>query len=205
MSLEIVFGPMFSGKSTYALSYIRRNRAIGLSVVAIKPNIDTRYGTEEELVTHDKEKIPCIPWDVSKSLSDMYALMCDNYPVEHNECIVIEEAQFFKGLLPFVKQCLSMGRDVLVVGLDGDASQKPFGEIFECIPYANKVTKINALCFLCRNGMEAPYTIKIADYKTEKQVDVGGSDKYVSVCFKHMNSYNKEKWSHTSTSSSLLE
>ena len=32
MSLEIVFGPMFSGKTTYALSYIRRQQAIGKKV-----------------------------------------------------------------------------------------------------------------------------------------------------------------------------
>lgn len=197
MSLEIVFGPMFSGKSTYALSYIRRNRAIGLSVLAIKPNIDTRYGTEEELVTHDKEKIPCIPWDISHNLSDIASSMTHHTHVYENQCIVIEEAQFFKGLLVFVKECMSMGRDVLLVGLDGDASQKPFGEIFDCIPYANKVTKINALCFLCKDGTEAPYTIKTSEKNAESQVDVGGADKYVSVCFKHMTEYYKCK--HTST------
>ena len=180
MTLEIVFGPMFSGKSTYALSYIRRKRAIGLNVLAIKPNIDTRYGTEEELVTHDKEKIPCIPWNVSNHMSTF-----DVSKIYENECIVIEEAQFFQGLYEFVKTCMQMDRDILIVGLDGDASQKPFGEIFQCIPYANKVTKINALCFLCKDGTEAPYTIKTAS-KSDQQVDVGGSDKYVSVCFKHM-------------------
>lgn len=29
MSLEIVLGPMFSGKTSYALSYVRKHRAIG--------------------------------------------------------------------------------------------------------------------------------------------------------------------------------
>ena len=60
MSLEIVVGPMFSGKSTYALSYIRRQRAIGRKVLVVKPDIDNRYSEESVLITHDKEQIPCI-------------------------------------------------------------------------------------------------------------------------------------------------
>ena len=43
MSLEIIIGPMFSGKSSYALSYVRRQRSIGKRVLIVKPDIDNRY------------------------------------------------------------------------------------------------------------------------------------------------------------------
>ena len=69
MSLEIVIGPMFSGKSTYALSYIRRQKAIGKKVVVIKPNIDNRYSQDNVLVTHNREQSPCMLWDVNESLN----------------------------------------------------------------------------------------------------------------------------------------
>jgi len=90
MSLEIVLGPMFSGKSTYALSYIRRQRAINKKVVVIKPDIDKRYSDENVLVTHDQEKTPCKFWrtQIPFTLID---------EMREADCVVFEEAQFFKG------------------------------------------------------------------------------------------------------------
>ena len=98
MSLEIVMGPMFSGKSTYALSYVRRQRAIGKKVLVIKPNIDNRYSNESMLMTHDKEFISCELWNIEKPL---YEHISKSY-----DCFVIEEAQFFLGLEEYCKDLL---------------------------------------------------------------------------------------------------
>lgn len=178
MSLEIVVGPMFSGKSTYALSYIRRQLAIKKNVVVVKPNIDTRYSAESLLVTHNQETTPCIMWDITDNL----------YPtdsMQQADVVVFEEAQFFKGLESFVIYMLqAMKKNILVVGLDGDARQHVFGEILKLIPYANKVSKLCALCSRCGDGTEAPYTIRTGNLVA--QVDVGGTDKYEAVCLKHL-------------------
>lgn len=180
MSLEVVIGPMFSGKSTYALSYIRRQKAIGKKVVVIKPTIDNRYSQDNVLVTHNREQSPCMMWDVNESLNPTIS------EVRNSHCIVIEEAQFFKGLKTFVMYALeAYNKNILVVGLDGDASQYPFGEVLECIPWATQVTKLCALCKHCKDGTLAPFTRKIYD-ETNQQVDVGGSEKYESVCLKHL-------------------
>lgn len=178
MSLEIVVGPMFSGKSTYALSYIRRQLAIKKNVVVIKPAIDTRYSSESVLVTHDRETSPCIMWDVNDNLFPTQSM-------QDADVIVFEEAQFFKGLESIVVYILqSMHKSILVVGLDGDAKQCLFGEILRLIPFANKVTKLCALCSRCGDGTEAPFTIKHS--QLVQQVDVGGTDKYEAVCLKHL-------------------
>jgi len=177
MSLEVVVGPMFSGKSSYALSYIRRQHSIDKKVLVIKPDIDTRYSDENMLVTHDKEKSPCILWDVKKHLDT---------EIQDYDCIVLEEAQFFRGLTTFVTNVVNVfKKDVLVVGLDGDAHQVLFGEILYCIPWATKVTKLCALCKHCKDGTLAPFTKKLQG-DASKQVDVGGENKYVSVCLKHL-------------------
>lgn len=180
MSLEIVLGPMFSGKSTYALSYIRRQKAIGKKVLVIKPNIDDRYSAQNVLVTHNLEQTPCMLWSVNQSLNPAIP------DVRIAECIVIEEAQFFRGLETFVTYALqAYKKDILVVGLDGDAQQNTFGEILQCIPWATTVTKLNALCQRCKNGTLAPFTKKICGDRDE-QVEVGGADKYEAVCLKHL-------------------
>jgi thymidine kinase len=181
MSLEIVLGPMFSGKSSYALSYIRRQRAIGKTVVVIKPNIDSRYSNEHVLVTHNKEQTPCIVWPVYEVLNPLIP------SITSADCIVLEETQFFKGVRKFVEYILRVSKkNILIVGLDGTAGQEPFGEIFECIPLATNVTKLCALCRRCGDGTVAPFTKKIYSEDIRTVVDVGGAEKYESVCVKHL-------------------
>lgn len=180
MSLEVVIGPMFSGKSTYALCYIRRQKAIGKKVLVIKPNIDNRYSQDHVLVTHNREQSPCMMWDVNQTLNPTIS------DVRNADCIVLEEAQFFKGLKDFVSYALeAYKKNILIVGLDGDANQRPFGDILQCIPLATQVTKLCALCRHCKDGTVAPFTRKLRD-DTNQQVDVGGSEKYESVCLKHL-------------------
>ena len=179
MPLEIVVGPMFSGKSTYALSYVRRQRSIGKRVLIIKPNIDNRYSADN-LVTHDKEQIPCMVWNVS------IPLPVTTNDILQNDCIVIEEAQFFLGLKRFVQYLIQVyHKNILIVGLDGDASQKPFGEILDCIPLCSKLRKLHALCVSCKDGTIAPFTKRI-NLQDKKQVVVGGSEVYSAVCMRHL-------------------
>lgn len=180
MSLEVVVGPMFSGKSTYALSYIRRQKAIGKKVLVIKPNIDNRYSNQEVLTTHNQEQSPCRLWSVNEILNPRMS------EVMNSDCIVLEESQFFKGLETFVLYVLQVyKKDLLIVGLDGDAHQKIFGEILNCIPWATTVTKLCALCQRCRDGTLAPYSKRVCN-EHGQQVDVGGSEKYEAVCLKHL-------------------
>jgi len=177
MSLEIVVGPMFSGKTTYALSYIRRQQAIGRKVSVIKPSIDNRYTMKEEIASHDLQKITANTWS-----TDLELIVMGNDNTF--DCFVLEEAQFFKGLRHYVEKLLHMGKQILIVGLDGDAKQKIFGEIYLCLPLASKITKLNALCAVCCDGTEAPFTKKLT--RDETLVDVGGREKYAAVCQKHI-------------------
>jgi thymidine kinase len=180
MSLEIVLGPMFSGKSSYALSYIRRQKAIGRNVIAVKPSIDRRYSEDDEIVTHNKDKTPCVVWNPSAPITPNRFIM-------QADCVVVEEAQFFKGLPIFCEYLVQLGKHLVLVGLDGDAHQKPFHEILDCIPWANKVTKLSALCRRCKDGTDAPYTrYKENVNQNGSQVDVGGDDKYEAVCLRHL-------------------
>ena len=170
---------MFSGKSSYAMSHIRRQRAIGKRVVVIKPDIDMRYSDQHVIVTHNGETLPCTLWDTGVPL-------IPTTDIENADSVVIEEAQFFKGLYSFIKWVLlAKHKHILLVGLDGDASQQSFGELLQCIPYATNVTKLHALCEYCRDGTLAPYT-KRRNENVESQIDVGGADRYMPVCLKHL-------------------
>jgi len=170
---------MFSGKSSYALAYIRRQRAIGRTVIAVKPASDNRYSEDEEIVTHNQDRIPCVKWDTEIVLSPNRFML-------QSACVVIEEAQFFKGLVVFCEYMTGIGIHIVLVGLDGDVRRRPFHEILDCIPLANKVTKLNAVCSVCKDGTDAPFTrYRPNSNHSGDRIDIGGAEKYEAVCRRH--------------------
>ena len=59
MSLDILIGPMFAGKSSRILSIASRYSALGTPVLVVKHSDDTRYGNMNAIVTHDGKTVPC--------------------------------------------------------------------------------------------------------------------------------------------------
>ena len=51
--IQIIFGPMFSGKSTELLRRIRRFTIANRTCLVVKYKNDTRY-SEENMATHDR-------------------------------------------------------------------------------------------------------------------------------------------------------
>jgi len=77
-----------------------------------------------------------------------------------------------------------MKKIVLISGLDGDYKRNKFGEILDLIPHADNLIKLNALCAICNNGTEAPFTWKYSEYQTDSIIDIS-VDKYIPLCRKH--------------------
>ena len=177
MSLHLCIGPMFSGKSTYALAYIRRNTCIGRNVLCITSNLDTRYSSTPTLITHNKETIHAVSTDTLAPIG----ATADYQAATH---IVIEEAQFFPDLKEFVLHAVEHDhKHVLCVGLDGDSKRRPFGQILELIPFCDSVHKHTALCKKCMDGTEAIFTSR--NENTDHAIEVGDASKYEAVCRKH--------------------
>lgn len=181
MSLELILGPMFAGKSSAACQILRRNRVIDRPTLVLTSCLDTRYTTEAAIVSHNKESYPAT---AVQKLTPM---------LEHEDflkakCVLIEEAQFFPDLKEFVLAAVDQhGKDVICVGLDGDSERRPFGQLLELAPYADSFQKLTALCQLCKDGTPAIFTFRKPGEATaaDGQISVGGSDKYEPVCRRH--------------------
>lgn len=184
MSLELIIGPMFAGKSSALQSIVRRNNAIGIDVLVIKHIIDRRYlnmSENKEVISHDKQT--CSAFECSK-LMDMITMVV-NYSF-----IIVEEGQFFEDLLDFALVVVEkMGKNLVVVGLDGDAHRRPFGQILDLIPLADTVQRLYALCRYCANGTPARFTCPINEKMSIATAsglpNVGGADSYLPLCRKH--------------------
>ena len=84
-SIELVLGPMFSGKSTELQRRIRRFKIANKSCVVVKYIFDTRYASKE-MATHDKTLMEALP---AKTIGDIFSELKDY------EVIGIDEGQFF--------------------------------------------------------------------------------------------------------------
>lgn len=178
MSLEIVLGPMFAGKSSYILSSLRRYEAIGWPVLSITSTLDTRYETDA-IHSHNHDSHFAISINTLAPL-----LMTESFA--EARLIVIEEAQFFNDLYQFVYQAVDVcGKDVLVVGLDGDSERRPFGRIAEIIPLCDKITKLTAMCKRCGNGTPAIFTHRHRTDDDTSIIKVGEADTYEALCRRH--------------------
>jgi thymidine kinase len=178
-SLELIIGPMFAGKSSAIIRLVNRYKSIGFPILLVSHASDTRYSEIPAVVNHDHVSIPCKHWS---SLMDHLG----DADYQEAQIVVIEEAQFFPRLREFVVHAVDVDKkNVVVVGLDGDADRKAFGEILNLVPLADSIQKVSAFCADCRDGTEALFSYcKRADEK-QGQVCVGGSDVYMPLCRHH--------------------
>jgi len=177
MSLELIFGPMFAGKSCELIRRIRMLKVLGRKYMVIKPCIDTRYKVDM-IVSHNMEEEKCI---ILNKMEDIYYHEYDDVST-----IFIDEAQFFSDLKEIVIELVEKyNKNVIVAGLIGDSDRKAFGQIIDLIPFcdSNKITSLNALCLHCNDGTIGSFSH--CNMRHKDQILVGESNIYNSVCRKH--------------------
>ena len=179
MSLRIIVGPMFAGKTSEIQSVVRRYGCLNKSVLVLTADIDNRY-QRDAVVNHDRVSVPAHAVSITGLMEVLQWL-----GFAEATAIVVDEAQFFVGcLIPFVRAAVDdHGKHVVVVGLDSDAEQRPFGDVLALAAHADSIEKKTALCKLCGDGTAAIFTKALADKSV--QVAVGGSDMYEPVCRRH--------------------
>ena len=167
---------MFAQKTTELLRHIRRYKSIGFRVLIINYAHDTRYGSNV-IASHDLDTVP--------ALSLLHLGDLNEEDISAYDVIVIDEGQFFDDLRARVEAWVD-GHEklqVVVSGLDGDASRRPFGQMLDLIPIAESVLRLSSYCSVCRNGTAAHFTKKISG--SSETVEIGAADKYVPVCRRH--------------------
>ena len=170
--LELILGPMFSGKTTQIIQHYKSYTYIGKKIVVINYAEDKRYH-DSLLSTHDQIMIPCV---LAKKLSDIL----EDENIKAADIILINEGQFFEDIfeitLNFVE---TQNKKVYICGLDGDFQRNKFGKLLDLIPYCDKITKLNALCACCKNGTAGLFSHRIT---RETSQIVIGSNNYRPLC-----------------------
>lgn len=168
--VEVICGPMFSGKSEELIRRITRYQIARVPNQTFKPVIDDRYATDE-VVSHSSLSVSAEP---VASSADLLAAVRDR-----TEVVGIDEAQFFDaGLVDVVAQLAGSGRKVIIAGLDLDYLGRPFGPIPTLMINAEYVTKSLSVCHRC--GGAGMYTQRVL--KSDELVVLGAEGAYESRC-----------------------
>ena len=180
--LEIILGPMFSGKSSELIKRYRLYKCINKDILFINHSSNKRYNNEDlkSIITHDNDKVnDCISVNKLNEINLNYENIFNNSSV-----ILIEELQFFEDSFDIIKDWVDKkSKIVICAGLDGDFKRENFGNMYKLYPLCDKITKINALCKKCGNGTPALFTNRIIN--NNNQMMIGGNEIYESVCRKH--------------------
>lgn len=172
--IQVIFGPMFSGKSTELIRRLKRYQIARYQCLIVKYANDTRYA-DKAIATHDKQTLNA----VSASTLEPLKVKALDYDV-----IGIDEGQFFTDVVSFCETMANLGKTVIVAGLDGTFQRKAFANFLDLVPLAEHVVKLTAVCMSCFG--EGSYTKRIS---SDQEVEViGGAEKYMAVCRKCYNS-----------------
>jgi len=168
--IEVIVGPMFSGKSEELIRRLRRAEIGKQRVQIFKPAIDQRY-SKNGIVSHSGLEI------ASELVSNGSEILEKVAP--RTEVVGIDEAQFLgESIVGDCARLAELGKRVIVAGLDTDFMGRPFEPMPRLLAVAEEITKLLAICMRC--GNPAVHTQRIV--ASEELIVVGAGGMYEARC-----------------------
>lgn len=162
--IEVICGPMFSGKSEELIRRLRRAQIARKRVQVFKPTIDDRY-SRDEIVSHSDQRLGATVVANAREI----LLKLD----WRTQVVGIDEPNFVAdGLVEVAQQLADSGKQVLIAGLDTDYMGRPFPPIPDLLCVAESITKTLAICMRC--GNPAKHTQRLVDAAGLIVVGAGG-------------------------------
>jgi thymidine kinase len=182
--LYFYYSSMNAGKSTNLLQSSYNYKERGMSTLVLAPRFDDRYGVgkvtsrigiESEATTFATD-------------TDLYALVEERNAEGPLHCVLIDEAQFLTREQVFALSDVTdrLNIPVLAYGLRTDFQGEPFEGSKYLLAWSDNLKEIKAICHC---GTKATMVLRMdenGNAVTEgSQVEIGGNDRYVSMCRKH--------------------
>jgi thymidine kinase len=171
--VEVITGPMFSGKSEELIRRLKRARIARQRVACFKPDIDLRYH-RTAIASHSAQTHDAV------TVSNVTRLRATLYPqLPDVEVIGIDEAQFFDAsIVQLTTELVHLGKRIVIAGLDTTFTGDPFGPIPALMAISDEVTKLSAVCMVC--GAPAIHTQRLG--ASRELVVVGAAGIYEARC-----------------------
>lgn len=168
--IEVVCGPMFSGKSEELIRRLRRAVIARKRVQVFKPVIDNRYSASE-IVSHNDSRMKSVTVDSADDLLRQLDW--------RSQVVGIDEANFFgQPLVEIAERLADSGKQVIIAGLDTDYMGRPFLPMPDLLTVAESIDKMLAICMRC--GNPAKHTQRLVD--SADLIVVGAIGMYEARC-----------------------
>ncbi|HSD70623.1 MAG TPA: thymidine kinase [Woeseiaceae bacterium] len=200
--LYFYYSSMNAGKSTSLLQSSYNYRERGMSTLILAPAVDNRYGVgrvtsriglEAEATTFNRA-------------DDLFDIVETCIQEDALHCVMVDEAQFLTKAQVFQLGEVSdrLEIPVLAYGLRTDFRGEPFDGSQYLLAWSDVLTELKAICHC---GSKATMVVRLdADGNaiTEgSQVEIGGNNRYVSMCRKHFKENFLREKSRRQVASSL--
>lgn len=177
--MDIIIGPMFSGKTSELIRRLTIFADLGLKVLYINHEKDTR--SSDNISTHNTSLKTNLQNHnlITIKTNDLSTVRTCDFDV-----VGVDEAQMFQGLKEFaLKVVETEGKRLIVCGLNGDFKRELFGEIHLLVPLCDTILKLFPYCIFCRaeNKLNQALFSKRTCLSSDK-VLIGGSESYIPVC-----------------------
>ncbi len=171
--IEVITGPMFSGKSEELIRRLKRAQIAKRRVFCFKPDLDVRYN-RNAIASHSAQTLDALPVANVEELKTVLLPM-----LEAVEVIGVDEAQFFdSSLVSLANHLVHTGHRVILAGLDTTFTGEPFPPMPELLAIADEVAKLSAVCMQC--GAPAVHTQRLGS--NQSLVLVGAAGVYEARC-----------------------
>lgn len=178
--IQVVCGPMFSGKTKTLIGLIEGYLKDRKKVVVFKPKLDDRYAIEA-IVSHDKDEALAYPVGRPAEILDLF---------HRADVVAIDEVQFFdESIVQVCETIADYGKTIVVAGLDLDYMGRPFGSMPQLMSVADEIIKLNSVCTFCSGRARFSHRIT----KEHGVVVLGEKDKYVPLCRSCYNEMNSKQ------------
>ncbi|MCS7023334.1 MAG: thymidine kinase [Bryobacteraceae bacterium] len=168
--IEVICGPMFSGKSEELIRRLRRAMIARKRVQVFKPALDDRYSSNE-IVSHADQRMRS---EVVTGADQILERLDWRAQV-----VGVDEANFLgPRLVAVASQLADAGKQVIIAGLDTDYMGRPFAPIPELLALAESITKTLAICMRC--GNPAKHTQRLVE--SDDLIVVGAAGMYEARC-----------------------
>ncbi len=182
--LYFYYSSMNAGKSTALLQSSYNYRERGMNTLLLAPEIDHRYGIGRVTSRIGLEASA----RTFRIEDDLEKLVVDAHNKSPLHCVLVDEAQFLtKDQVYQLSNITDEQRiPVLAYGLRTDFQGEPFDGSKYLLAWADNLKEIKAICHC---GSKATMVVRAdADGNTVtagSQVEIGGNDRYVSLCRRH--------------------
>jgi len=174
MSIHLITGAMFTGKTETLFKYL--DRVLGNERVLLKHKHDRRYD-DACVVSHMGTRFPAL------NVSELKEFSKKDEFYDNLKLIAVDEGQFFPDLAEHAHQWALHGKNVVIAAIQTDLFTEPLPTISRVIAKADRVTYLSGICTQCQGIGSFSYRKNpLPDGEDTMQRYVGGVNDYTLLC-----------------------